>query len=102
MQRFLKTWLLILVLSGSLLAGDKREIKRRVAPLYPELAKRMGVSGVVKLELTVGPEGHVQEVKVISGHPLLREAAVASAKNWVFVEAPEKTTEDVEVNFALQ
>ncbi len=102
MHRFIKTWLIVLVLSGSLLGANKREIKRRVAPLYPELAKRMGVSGAVKLELTVGPDGHVQDVKVISGHPLLRQAAAASAKNWIFAEAPAQTTEEVEVDFALQ
>lgn len=102
MHCLVKTWLAVLLLSGLLLGGDKREIKRQVAPTYPELAKRMGVAGVVKLELTVAPNGHVQGVKVVSGHPLLRESAAASAKNWIFVEASETTTEEIEVSFALQ
>jgi TonB family protein len=102
MHCLVKTWLAVLLLSGSLLGGDKRGVKRQVAPIYPELAKRMGVAGVVKLELTVAPNGRVQQVKVVSGHALLRESAAASAKNWIFVETPETTTEEVEVSFALQ
>jgi len=60
----------------------------RVEPAYPQLARQARVSGVVELECVVGIDGHIQEVKVKSGHPLLIRAAVDAAWHWVY--APSK------------
>ena len=49
----------------------KRKVKSKVAPAYPELAKRMSVSGKVKIEVVITPEGRVKSTRVIGGHPLL-------------------------------
>jgi TonB family protein len=93
------------ILLGGLLAmalslqAEERPAKKRVAPVYPELAKKMHISGAVKLELDVDPEGQVKNVKVVQGHALLREAAVAAVKQWVFTKSSAKSIEIVEVNF---
>lgn len=78
--------------------SDTRKVVRRVAPAYPELAKRMGVSGSVKLELSVAASGKVKEVKVLGGHPVLASSAKDTAQNWLFEPGPD-TTELVIVNF---
>jgi len=51
---------------------------------YPQLAKAARVSGVVELECVVGTDGHIHEVKVKSGNPLLTRAAVDAAWQWVY------------------
>ena len=78
--------------------NDNRKVTRKVAPAYPEIAKRMGVSGAVKLELTVAASGKVKEVKVIGGHPVLALSAKETAENWQYAPGAE-TTETVTFNF---
>ena len=81
-------------------SSDHRKITKRVAPAYPDLAKRMGVSGAVKLEVTVAPSGKVTDVKVLGGHPVLASSAQQVAHGWVF-EPGTQSTEQVIVNFTL-
>jgi TonB family protein len=70
----------------------KRKVRLKVAPTYPELAQRMNISGKVKLEVVVAPEGQVRTSRVIGGHPLLVKAAQDAIKEWKFVPAAEETT----------
>ena len=67
--------------------------------MYPELAKRMSISGVVKVEVVVAPNGSVKSTKVVGGHPLLVNAAVDAVKKWRFETASEETTGVVEFKF---
>ncbi len=76
-----------------------RKVKTRVAPVYPELAMRMNVSGKVKLELVITPDGRVKSTRVIGGHPILVQACQDAVKDWKFVAAPEETTQIVEFDF---
>jgi periplasmic protein TonB len=57
---------------------------RHVAPAYPELARRAGIEGVVVLECVIDPSGHVADVKVLRGHPLLEAAAVDAVGQWLY------------------
>jgi hypothetical protein len=50
-------------------SSSSRRIKSKVAPLYPELARKMNVSGKVKLSVTVAPNGQVTRSEVLGGHP---------------------------------
>ncbi len=74
------------------------------APIYPPLAKAAGVTGAVKLQILIGTDGHVKDVTVISGHPLLITAATDAAKLYVYKptllngQAAEVLT-DVEIVF---
>jgi periplasmic protein TonB len=56
----------------------------RPDPIYPELARRAHISGTVLLEAVIDEEGSIAEIKVLSGHPLLREAAVQAVKRWKY------------------
>jgi TonB family protein len=77
----------------------KRKVKTRVAPAYPELAKRMNVTGKVKIEVIISPDGHVKSTRAIGGHPLLVQVCQDAVKEWKFIAAPEETTQVVEFDF---
>ncbi len=84
--------------SGSSDEG-KRKIKTKTAPAYPELARRMNVSGKVKLEVVIAPDGHVKSTRVIGGHPLLVQACQDAVKEWKFLPGSEESTQIVEFEF---
>jgi TonB family protein len=76
-----------------------RKIKNKVAPVYPELAKRMSITGVVKLQVTVAANGSIKNAKVIGGHPVLASAALDAVKKWRFEAGPEESTGILEFRF---
>jgi len=73
----------------------------RIAPFYPEIAKRMHVGGVVKLEVLVRANGTVRSTKALGGHPVLIPSASDAVRQWKFEPTPEETTETVQVVFEL-
>jgi protein TonB len=56
----------------------------RVDPLYPPLARQMRVSGVVELVGIIGTNGHIRELKLLSGNPLLAPAALEAVHHWIY------------------
>lgn len=78
-----------------------RPVKQRVAPVYPELAKRLRISGVVRVSATVAPDGAVTATKTVSGNHMLSGAAEEAVHKWKFVAGPEESTVEVDINFAL-
>jgi protein TonB len=67
--------------SGGVLQGLAT---RRVEPTYPPLAKAARVMGSVVVEVTIDENGNVISASAVSGHPLLKDAAVAAARGWKF------------------
>ena len=63
------------------LVKEPRSIKI-VHPAYPAMASRARVSGTVVLEATLTKDGTVEEIRVLSGHPLLTQAAIDCVKQW--------------------
>ena len=59
----------------------------------------MNISGTVKVEVTVAPNGHVLSAKAMGGHPLLVESAVNAAKEFKYEASTEETKELVEFKF---
>ena len=51
-------------------------------PAYPELAQRVGIQGVVKLQVRVLKDGYVEVLKLLQGEPVLADAAIATVKQW--------------------
>jgi TonB family protein len=80
--------------------GIDRKVKSKVSPAYPEIARKMGLSGTVRLELVVAPNGSVKETKVIGGHPILVTAALDAVKKWKFEPAGAESTGTVEFKFS--
>jgi protein TonB len=80
--------------------------KTSTQPFYPQLAKQAHIQGVVKLNATIGKEGNVVNLTVITGHPLLVPAAFEAAKQWTYEPtlvngAPVQTQTDININFSL-
>ncbi|HEX3822591.1 MAG TPA: energy transducer TonB [Candidatus Sulfotelmatobacter sp.] len=76
-----------------------RRAKSRVQPLYPDLAKRMSISGTVKIEVVVAPNGTVKDARVVGGHPVLANAALDAARKWRFEPAAVETSGVIDFKF---
>jgi len=80
---------------------------KNVNPVYPPIAQSARVSGVVIVEATIGPDGHVKDAKILRSIPLLDQAALDAVKQWVFTPTllngvPVPVIMTVTVNFTLQ
>ena len=89
--------------SGGVLAA---KILKRVTPAYPLLAKQTRVSGTVHLQATLSKDGRIENLRVIDGHPLLRQAALDAVSQWVYSPTilngvPVEVEAPIEVNFTL-
>ncbi len=76
-----------------------REVVHKVAPVYPDLARRLQISGVVKLRATVAPNGSVKLIEPLGGHRVLMKAAQEAITNWKYAPTPDETREVIEVRF---
>jgi TonB family protein len=59
----------------------------------------MNVSGKVKIEVIITPDGKVRSTRVIGGHPLLVQACQDAVKEWKFFPAAEESTQVIEFDF---
>ncbi len=57
-------------------------IVNRVQPVYPPLARQTRISGTVRLHAIIGKDGTVQQLEVMSGHPLLQQNALDAVRQW--------------------
>ena len=62
----------------------QRAVKKCVKPGYPPMAKVARIGGDVKVEIVVDEEGNIVSARAVSGHPLLKDAAVQAANRWKF------------------
>jgi TonB family protein len=85
------------------LRGQENEVTRRakskVQPVYPELARKMNLTGTVKVEVVVAPNGSVKDAKVIGGHPVLANAALDAVRKWRFEPAAAESSGIVDFKF---
>jgi len=78
----------------------------RVDPIYPKLAIISRIQGTVRLMGVLGTDGRIREIKVLSGHPLLVQAAVDAVKQWIYAPTtlngePVEVQAPIDVNFIL-
>jgi TonB family protein len=83
-------------------APSGRKVITRITPVCPELARKMHIQGVVKLEAIVKANGSVRTTRVLGGNPVLVEAAADAVTKWKFETAPNETTELVQLMFTAQ
>jgi TonB family protein len=91
-------------IGGNVLAAN---LVNQVKPIYPQEAKDKRIQGVVVLEIDVGMDGRVTGTWVITGHPLLVQAAIEAVSQWVykpiiFDGQPVVAVSTVTLNFAFQ
>ena len=80
-------------------SNGSRKVITRAVPEYPQIARSMHLSGIVKVEATVAPNGSVKAVLVRGGPPVLTEAAADAVRKWKWTPAKQETREPVEVKF---
>jgi protein TonB len=75
-------------------------------PVYPPLAKQARIQGVVRLQAVIGVDGTIQNLQVLSGHPLLIPAALEAVRQWRYQPTllngePVEVITQIDVNFTL-
>jgi len=68
-------------------------------PEFPEVAKRMNLSGVVKVEIVIGADGEIKDTKIVGGHPVLVDAVQKALKKWKYAPGGSETREMLEFRF---
>jgi TonB family protein len=79
---------------------------RTVPPVYPQLAEQARIQGTVRFRMIIAADGHVQNLQLVSGHPLLVKAAREAVEQWVYRPTlldgePVEVETTVDVNFTL-
>ena len=88
--------LLLLAVTPGALTEDThdqhpRAVLHRVQPIYPELARRLNLDGLVMVKAEVAADGHVKSVTVVSGNAILAQAAIRAVREWVFAPGAEES-----------
>jgi TonB family protein len=78
-----------------------RKIKTRISPEYPELAVKTKLSGIVRVEAVVTPDGSVSQVREIGGNPVLLSALVRAVKQWRYEPAQKESVMEIKAAFNL-
>jgi protein TonB len=79
---------------------------RKVNPVYPPLARQARISGTVVLRAVISKDGSIENLALVSGHPMLAPAAIDAVKQWKYKPyllngEPVEVDTEVQVNFAL-
>jgi len=104
-RRLIVVFLVLMVAASAVSAQDSdtsREVERKVAPIYPDLARRLHISGVVKLRATIAPNGSVKLIEPMGGNPVLLKAAQEAVANWKYAPAHDETRELIELRFNVR
>ena len=78
-----------------------RAVKSKVPPVYPAIAKRMKIEGLVRVAATVDAKGDVTKVKEVSGNHILSLAAEDAVRKWKFDPGSGQSTVEIAINFTL-
>jgi TonB family protein len=82
-----------MLLSFSLLASAEMRVgtddamkaaTKKTQPEYPPIARQLKIAGKVEVDVTIGPDGNVENVKILSGNAMLTSAVVSAVKKWKF------------------
>jgi TonB family protein len=90
---------LFTVMAVSSYAQEGRKVIAQPTPVYPQLARKWGLSGTVKVQVIIAADGQVKDVKVVGGHPLFVDATLDALKKWKFAPSSSETTTTLEFNF---
>jgi protein TonB len=79
---------------------------RKVQPVYPPLARSARIQGVVELQAVISKAGSIENLRVLTGHPMLVSAAVEAVRQWryrpyILNNEPVEVETQITVNFSL-
>jgi protein TonB len=101
-SRFWMVGMLALAIALTPAASFAQQGRRPVSnpqPEFPEVAKKMNLSGVVKIEIVIGADGQIKDSKVVGGHPVLIDSVQKALKKWKYAPASSETKELLEFRF---
>jgi protein TonB len=73
----------------------------KIDPVYPPLARQARIQGVVVMRVLINGAGKVENLRVVTGHPLLIQAAIDAVKQWVYPAQSNSVATNVTLNFAF-
>lgn len=85
--------------AANLSAQESRKVLSNPAPVYPEIARKLLLTGAVKVQIVIAPDGKIKSTQVIGGHPLLVKAVEDALKGWKYAPASTETSTQLEFNF---
>src|SRR5207248_1843307 len=82
------------------------KLTKKIAPLYPPLAKQARIQGTVRFNALIDRDGNLETLQLVTGHPLLVETATSAVKQWVYETTllngqPVEVVTVIDVNFTL-
>ncbi len=85
---------------------DEANLLHRVQPVYPPIARQARVQGTVELRAIIGKTGTIENLVVVSGHPMLAAAAIEAVRQWryrpyLLNDHPIEVETEITVNFLL-
>jgi TonB family protein len=78
---------------------ERRPVKHLVQPTLSDLARKLNLTGTVRIEVTIAPDGSVKRTRVLGGHPVLAQDAERAAQRSTFEPGPRETVETIEFKF---
>lgn len=80
-------------------AQQGRKAVSNPTPEYPDVAKKMNLTGVVKVEVTIGADGEIKATNVVGGHPILVDSVQKTLKRWKYAPSSSETKALLEFRF---
>jgi TonB family protein len=80
--------------------SSSRKVKSNPPPEYPDLARKMNITGAARVLVTVANDGSVTTVKELGGNPVLVAALVKAVKKWKYEPADRESSIEVKFEFA--
>jgi TonB family protein len=89
----------LMLTAVNLPAQSGRKVLSNPEPPYPEVARRLRLSGVVKVQVTIAPDGKIKEAKINGGHPIFVNSVEQTLKEWKYAPASTETSAQLEFTF---
>ena len=81
------------------LDNPERRIINRIEPEYPETLKRLFIGGIVRIRVTVNPNGKVESTELLGGSPILGQSAIKAVKQWKYASSASTDKLVVQLEF---
>jgi TonB family protein len=91
--------MVLMLTAVTLPAQESRKVLSNPEPPYPEVARRLRLSGIVKVQVVISTDGKIKETKITGGHPIFVNSVEETLKNWKYAPASAETTTQLEFNF---
>jgi len=90
---------LVFSAAGSVPQEAQPRLLKKVVPAYPDILKKMNVSGTVRVEVTINPDGSVKDVENRGGNAIFVDSVAAAVRGWKYAPADRQHTADISVTF---